>query len=56
MGASTGSVDVEAAARAAVAGTDPSDDVHASAANRRRIGAALVERALRQAIANAQGN
>jgi carbon-monoxide dehydrogenase medium subunit len=56
VGASTGSVDVEAAAQAAVAGTDPSDDVHASAANRRRIGAALVERALRQAIANAQGN
>jgi carbon-monoxide dehydrogenase medium subunit len=56
VGTSTGSVDVEAAGQAAVAATDPSDDVHASAANRRRIGAHLVERALRQAIANAQGN
>jgi aerobic carbon-monoxide dehydrogenase medium subunit len=56
VGSATGSVDLEAAGQAAVAATDPQDDVHASAANRRRIGAHLVERALRQAIANAQGN
>jgi carbon-monoxide dehydrogenase medium subunit len=56
VGAGTGSIDVEEVARAAVGATEPTDDVHASAANRRRIGTALVERALRQAIANAQGN
>jgi len=56
VGTSTGSADLEAAAQAAVAATAPSDDVHASAANRRRIGAHLVQQALRQAIANAQGN
>jgi aerobic carbon-monoxide dehydrogenase medium subunit len=56
VGASTGSVDLEAAAQAAVAATDPSDDVHASAANRRRIATHLAEQALRQAIAGAQGS
>jgi carbon-monoxide dehydrogenase medium subunit len=55
VGSSTGSVDLEAVAQAAVGATEPSDDVHASAANRRRIGAHLVERALRQAIADAPG-
>lgn len=40
-----------AAAEAASAGVDPSDDIHASAAYRRALVATLVERALRRAAA-----
>ncbi|HTY67865.1 MAG TPA: xanthine dehydrogenase family protein subunit M, partial [Alphaproteobacteria bacterium] len=40
-----------AAAEAAAAGVDPSDDIHASAAYRRALVATLVERALKRAAA-----
>jgi aerobic carbon-monoxide dehydrogenase medium subunit len=47
-------VDVEEIGRAAAAPTDPPDDIHASAAYRRSVGAVVVARALRRAIEEAR--
>jgi carbon-monoxide dehydrogenase medium subunit len=54
-GSSTGDVDVEEVGRAAAAETDPPDDIHASAAYRRKVGGVVVARALRTAIEEAKG-
>jgi aerobic carbon-monoxide dehydrogenase medium subunit len=53
VGAPRPNVDVEEAGRIAVDKTDPPDDLHASSALRRRIGAAVVTRALRRALEEA---
>jgi carbon-monoxide dehydrogenase medium subunit len=54
-GSATEDVDVEEVGRAAAAETDPPDDIHASAAYRRRVGGVVVARALRSAIEEARG-
>ncbi len=46
---------IEAAARAAVAVLDPPPDIHGSTAYRKRVGVALIRRALTEATANAGG-
>lgn len=46
---------VETAARAAVAGLEPPADVHGSTRYRKRVGVALIRRALTEAVANAGG-
>jgi carbon-monoxide dehydrogenase medium subunit len=53
-GSSAGEVDVDEIGRTAAAGTDPPDDIHASAAYRRSVGAVVVARALRRAIEEAR--
>ena len=53
-GAAIGRLDLEEVGRTAVAQTDPPDDIHASAAYRRSVGAVVVARALRRAIEEAQ--
>ncbi len=52
-GSTVDGLDLGAVAQAAVADLDPPDDLHASGAYRRAVGAALVERALRAAIEEA---
>jgi carbon-monoxide dehydrogenase medium subunit len=52
-GASVEGLDLADIARLAVADLEPPDDLHASGAYRRAVGAALVERALRAAIEEA---
>jgi carbon-monoxide dehydrogenase medium subunit len=54
-GSSAEDVDVEEVGRAAAAETDPPDDIHASAAYRRRVGGVVVARALRAAFEEAKG-
>jgi carbon-monoxide dehydrogenase medium subunit len=54
-GSSTEDLDVEEVGRAAAAETDPPDDIHASAAYRRKVGGVVVARALRAAIEEAKG-
>jgi CO/xanthine dehydrogenase FAD-binding subunit len=46
---------VEAVARAAVAGLEPPPDVHGSTSYRKRVGVALIRRALTEAVADAGG-
>ena len=46
---------IEAVARAAIGVLEPPGDVHGSTAYRKRIGTALVRRALAEAAANAGG-
>jgi carbon-monoxide dehydrogenase medium subunit len=53
-GTAVADIDVEHAGRAAAAATDPPDDIHASAAYRRSVGAVVVGRALREAIEEAR--
>ena len=53
-GSSAADVDLEEVGRAATAETDPPDDIHASAAYRRKVGAVMVVRALRAAIEEAR--
>jgi carbon-monoxide dehydrogenase medium subunit len=55
VGVAVDDVDPAAAGERAAAGLDPPDDIHASGTYRRRIGAALVARALARAISEAQG-
>ena len=55
VGTAVGDVDLEEVGRTAAAATDPPDDLHASAAYRRSVGAVVVARALRRAIAEASG-
>src|SRR4051812_49124878 len=45
-GSAAGDIDIEEVGRAAAAPTDPPDDIHASAAYRRSVGAVVVARAL----------
>jgi carbon-monoxide dehydrogenase medium subunit len=54
-GNAAGDIDIEEVGRAAAAPTDPPDDIHASAAYRRSVGAVVVARALRRAIEEATG-
>ena len=53
-GSSAGDVDVEEVGRTAAAATEPPDDIHASAAYRRKVGAVVVARALRTALEEAR--
>jgi len=53
-GAQPAEADLAAIGREAVAALDPPSDVHGSAAYRRRVGAHMVARALRAALAEAQ--
>jgi aerobic carbon-monoxide dehydrogenase medium subunit len=53
-GAAPGDLDVTEIGLLAVAGTDPPDDVHATSAYRRRVGAAMAAQALTAAVAEAQ--
>jgi carbon-monoxide dehydrogenase medium subunit len=53
-GAAPGDLDMTEIGLLAVADTDPPDDVHATSAYRRRVGAALAARALAAAVAEAQ--
>jgi len=53
-GAQAAEADLAAIGREAVAALDPPSDVHGSAAYRRRVGAHMVTRALRAALADAQ--
>ncbi|MCU1345529.1 MAG: molybdopterin dehydrogenase FAD-binding [Acidimicrobiia bacterium] len=53
VGLSASSIDSEGIGRLAVAGMDPSEDLHASSALRTRIGATVVTRALGRAIQEA---
>ncbi len=53
VGASAGTVNLADTARSACAFTDPPDDIHASAAYRRRVAAHLVENALSHALEEA---
>jgi carbon-monoxide dehydrogenase medium subunit len=55
-GAGPDEADLAAIGRDAVASLDPPSDVHGSAAYRRRVGAHMVARALRAALAEAQGD
>jgi carbon-monoxide dehydrogenase medium subunit len=55
VGTSVGDVDVEEVGRTAAAATDPPEDIHASAAYRRRVGGVVVARAVRRAIEEASG-
>ena len=50
MGTSPSSTDLEEIGRLAVADTDPTADVHASAEYRKHVGAHLVVRALDQGV------
>jgi len=54
-GARPDDLDLEEVGQLAVADCDPPDDVHASGSYRRRVGAALVSRALARAMREAQG-
>src|SRR5207302_9288099 len=54
-GSAIDSIDVADLGRTAASGTEPPDDIHASAAYRRRVGAVVVARALRRAIEEARG-
>ena len=54
-GSAIGGVDVDDVGRTAAAATDPPDDIHASAAYRRKVGAVVVARALCRAIEEAGG-
>lgn len=53
VGSAVDGLDVDAAGQAAVQDLDPPNDVHASAAYRRQVGATLISRALRSAIKEA---
>jgi carbon-monoxide dehydrogenase medium subunit len=53
-GAAPGDLDMTEIGLLAVADTDPPDDVHATSAYRRRVGAAMAARALTAAVAEAQ--
>jgi CO/xanthine dehydrogenase FAD-binding subunit len=50
-----GERDPAAVGRLAMADADPSDDVHASAGYRTKVGAHLVARAVEKALAEARG-
>jgi aerobic carbon-monoxide dehydrogenase medium subunit len=52
-GSTSGALDVGDISRMAVAELEPPDDIHASGAYRRRVGAVMVERVLTQAIEEA---
>ena len=54
-GTDAGAADVEAAAYAAVADANPTDDLHASGHYRRQVGAHLAARVLAAALAEARG-
>jgi len=54
-GAATDGLDAEALGRIALEDVDPPSDIHASGAYRRKVGAALVARALRRALEEATG-
>jgi aerobic carbon-monoxide dehydrogenase medium subunit len=54
-GAVPGDLDMTEVGLLAVADTDPPDDVHATSAYRRRVGAAMASQALTAAVAEAQG-
>jgi carbon-monoxide dehydrogenase medium subunit len=56
VGASVGEVDLDGLARDAVAPLRPASDAHGSGAYRRRAGAHMIARALRRALAEAQGS
>jgi carbon-monoxide dehydrogenase medium subunit len=53
-GAAPGDLDMTEIGLLAVADTDPPDDMHATSAYRRRVGAAMAARALTAAVAEAQ--
>ena len=53
-GAAPGDLDMTATGLLAVADTDPPDDVHATSAYRRRVGAAMAAQALTAAVTEAQ--
>jgi aerobic carbon-monoxide dehydrogenase medium subunit len=53
-GAAPGDLDITEIGLLAVADTDPPDDVHATSAYRRRVGAAMAAQALTAAVAEAQ--
>jgi aerobic carbon-monoxide dehydrogenase medium subunit len=53
-GAAPGDLDMTEVGLLAVADTDPPDDVHATSAYRRRVGAAMASQALTAAVAEAQ--
>jgi carbon-monoxide dehydrogenase medium subunit len=55
VGSSPDDVELGEIGRIAVAELDPPDDIHASGTYRRRVGAVMVERVLRQAIEEAGG-
>jgi aerobic carbon-monoxide dehydrogenase medium subunit len=55
LGSPVESADLRAAAAAAASATDPSDDIHGTAAFRRRVAAHLTERALARALEEATG-
>jgi CO/xanthine dehydrogenase FAD-binding subunit len=53
LGASSADLDIAGIAKAAILATSPTDDVHASASYRTRVGAVMAERALTSAIKGA---